>query len=83
MTLGLCSQRELDAVVAKAAKKAGIEPEIADDTKLGGDKQALIAELHEERAQAVRDAEAALSGETGGDESAPVEHTAETLFKDR
>ena len=82
VTLGLCSQRELDAVVAKAAKKAGIEPEIADDTKLGGDKRALIAELQEERAQAARDAEAALSGEAEEDK-APVEHTAETLFKDR
>ena len=82
MTLGLCSQRELDAVVAKAAKKAGIEPEVADDAKLGGDRQALIAELQEERAQAARDAEAALSGEAEEDK-APVEHTAETLFKDR
>ena len=81
VTLGLCSQRELDAVVAKAAKKAGIEPEAEDETKLGGDKEALIAELREERAQATRDAEAALSGETGEEEKAPVEHTAETLFK--
>ena len=81
VTLGLCSQRELDAVVAKAAKKAGIEPEIAEDTKLGGDKEALIAELHEERAQAVRDADAALAAETG-EEEAPKEHTADTLFKD-
>ncbi len=82
VTLGLCSQRELDAVVAKAAKKAGIEPEVADDAKLGGDRQALIAELHEERAQAVRNAEAGRSGETDA-EDAPVEHTAETWFKDR
>ncbi|QJB70901.1 DUF1013 domain-containing protein [Parasphingorhabdus halotolerans] len=81
VTLGLCSQRELDAVVAKAAKKAGIEPEIAEDTKLGGDKEALIAELHEERAQAVRDADAALAAEAG-EEEAPKEHTADTLFKD-
>lgn len=81
VTLGLCSQRELDAVVAKAAKKAGIEPEVPEDTKLGGDKEALIAELHEERAQAVRDAEAALAAESGEDE-APKELTADNLFKD-
>ena len=60
MTLGLCSQRELDAVVAKAAKKAGIEPEVPEDTKLGGDKEALIEELRAEREQAAKDAEAAL-----------------------
>ncbi len=82
VTLGLCSQRELDAVVAKAAKKAGIEPEVEDDTKFGGDKEALIAELREERAQAARDAEAALSGESDEEDDAPVVHTAETLFKD-
>lgn len=82
VTLGLCSQRELDAVVAKAAKKAGIEPEIAEDTKLGGDKEALIAELHEEREQAVRDAEAALAAESGEGEVAPAELTADNLFKE-
>ena len=82
VTLGLCSQRELDAVVAKAAKKAGIEPEVAEDKKLGGDKEALIAELHEERAQAARDAEAALAAESGEGEIAAENLTAETLFKD-
>ncbi|MDZ7588949.1 MAG: DUF1013 domain-containing protein [Parasphingorhabdus sp.] len=81
VTLGLCSQRELDAIVAKAAKKAGIEPEVPEDTKLGDDRNALIEELREERNQLARDAEAALAAEQGI-EPAPVEHTAETLFKD-
>ena len=78
VTLGLCSQRELDAVVAKAAKAAGIEAQ--QDTRLDGDREALIEELRAEREAAARDAEAALAGEEGG-EAAPTEHTAETLFK--
>ena len=84
VTLGLCSQRELDAVVAKAAKKAGIEPEEAEDTKLGGDREALIEELRAEREQAARDAEAALAEEAGegGDADEPKELTADTLFKE-
>jgi hypothetical protein len=62
VTLGLCSQRELDALVAKAAKAAGIEP-TQNDTRLAGDREALIEELRNERAAAARDAEAALSAE--------------------
>ncbi len=53
VTLGLCSQRELDAVVAKAAKKAGIEA--PTDTRLDGAKAALIEELRRERDDAGRD----------------------------
>ncbi|MGK6319437.1 cell cycle transcriptional regulator TrcR [Sphingomonas sp. DT-204] len=75
VTLGLCSQRELDALVAKAAKAAGLEA--PTDERLAGDREALIEQLRAERDQAARDAEIA-AGE--GDE-APVEHTAETLFK--
>ena len=65
VTLGLCSQRELDAVVAKAAKKAGTEeaPAPADS---GGDRERLIEELRAERdanekaaAEAMQEAEAA------------------------
>lgn len=75
VTLGLTTQRELDAAVAKAAKAAGLEAPV--DTRLEGDREALIAELRGQREQAARDAEAAADGgETG-----PVEHTAETLFK--
>lgn len=54
VTLGLCSQRELDAAVAKAAKKAGIETEVVPDSKLVDDKQALIDELKKEREDAAR-----------------------------
>ena len=58
VTLGLCSQRELDAVVAKAAKAAGVEA--PQDTRLAGDREALIEELRAEREQHARDAETAL-----------------------
>ena len=47
VTLGLCSQRELDAVVAKAAKAAGIEAPV--DTRFEGDRDALIEQLRHER----------------------------------
>ena len=65
VTLGLCSQRELDAVVAKAAKKAGLEGE-AVVAESGSDRERLIEELRAERdanekaaAEAVQEAEAA------------------------
>ena len=65
--MGLCSQRELDALVAKAAKKAGIEEdETASNLRLGNDREALIEELRAERqahakaaSQAAQEAEAA------------------------
>jgi len=56
VTLGLTTQRELDAAVAKAAKSAGIEPS-PTDTRLEGDREALIEQLRAERSQAARDAE--------------------------
>ncbi|WP_423141315.1 DUF1013 domain-containing protein [Parablastomonas sp. CN1-191] len=66
VTLGLCSQRELDGIVAKAAKKAGLVDEAADDARLGDDRSALIEELRAERdantkaaAEAAQEAEAA------------------------
>jgi hypothetical protein len=52
VTLGLCSQRELDAIVAKAAKKAGNDA--PTDTRLDGAKAALIEELRRERDDAAR-----------------------------
>ncbi|WP_336959417.1 DUF1013 domain-containing protein [Sphingobium aquiterrae] len=61
VTLGLCSQRELDALVAKAAKKAGIEAPV--DNRLDGDRAALIQELRRERDDATRRAEEALHSE--------------------
>lgn len=67
VTLGLCSQRELDALVAKAAKRAGIEEDVtANNLRLGNDREALIEELRAEReaqakaaSQAAQEAEAA------------------------
>lgn len=56
VTLGLSSQRELDAVVAKAAKAAGIEA--PTDTRLEGDREALIEQLRAERDAAARTADA-------------------------
>ena len=61
VTLGLCSQRELDAVVAKAAKAAGIEA--PTDSKLEGDREALLEQLRAEREQAAREAEMIANGE--------------------
>lgn len=66
VTLGLCSQRELDALVAKAAKKLGIEDDGQAAIRLGTDRDALIEELRAERqahtkaaSEAAQEAEAA------------------------
>ena len=66
VTLGLCSQRELDALVAKAAKKAGFEDNGEAAIRLGTDREALIEELRAERqahtkaaSEAAQEAEAA------------------------
>ncbi|MCT2557831.1 DUF1013 domain-containing protein [Tsuneonella sp. YG55] len=65
VTLGLCSQRELDAMVAKAAKKAGLEEDTgAREARLGNDREALIEELRAEREAAAKAAvEAAQEAE--------------------
>jgi hypothetical protein len=60
VTLGLTTQRELDAAVAKAAKAAGAPP--PTDTRFDSDRAALIEELRDERERHVREAEAALAG---------------------
>ena len=60
VTLGLTTQRELDAAVAKAAKAAGIQA--PTDTRFDSDREALIVQLRSEREQHARDAEAALAG---------------------
>ncbi len=77
VTLGLCSQRELDAVVAKAAKKAGIEA--PKDETIEGDREALIAELRNERREAAAEAEAALAAEAAEEagEEAPAAEDAD------
>lgn len=62
VTLGLCSQRELDAAVAKAAKRAAANEEPAEETEVEAvetvaprdDKQELIAELRREREEATK-----------------------------
>ena len=59
VTLGLCSQRELDALVARAAKKAGIVDDGLDDQRLGDDREALLEELRNERDSHTRVAAAA------------------------
>ena len=64
VTLGLTTQLELDAAVAKAAKAAG-KSEFTD-TRLDSDREALIVELRAERDQHARDAAAALAEAEGG-----------------
>jgi hypothetical protein len=78
VTLGLCSQRELDAVVAKAAKAAGLERPV-DDGRMEQDREALIGELRAEREAAARDAEAAHAAELSGD--SPPGLNADNLFR--
>src|SRR4051794_23629491 len=65
VTLGLTSQRELDAAVAKAQKAAGTVN--LGDTRLEGDRAALIEELRAQRDQHARDAEAALVAAEAGE----------------
>ena len=78
VTLGLCSQRELDAVVAKAAKAAGIEPGV-DDGRFDQDRDALIVELRAQREAAAREAEAAHAAELAGEGG--QESSADNLFR--
>src|SRR3954470_7026527 len=78
VTLGLTSQRELDAAVAKAAKAAGAEA--PRDLTFNEDREALIEELRAEREAHAREAEAALAAESGEDAPAP-DLNADTLFK--
>ncbi|RZJ96053.1 MAG: DUF1013 domain-containing protein, partial [Novosphingobium sp.] len=66
VTLGLCSQRELDGLVAKVAKKAGVVDDGLAEQRLGDDREALIEELRAEReastkaaGEAAQEAEAA------------------------
>jgi uncharacterized protein len=59
VTLGLTTQRELDAAVAKAQKAAGTTAPV--DERLASDREALIEELRAERDAHAREAEAALA----------------------
>ncbi len=78
VTLGLTSQRELDAAVAKAAKARGAPPPV--DTTFNEDREALLEELRTERETHAREAEAALAAENG-EAPAETELNADTLFK--
>lgn len=62
VTLGLTSQRELDAAVAKAAKQAGLEA-APQDPRIQQDREALIVELRAQREAANREAEVTLTAE--------------------
>jgi hypothetical protein len=74
VTLGLTSQRELDAIVAKAAKAAGITP--VEDASLAGDREALIEELRAQREAQAREAEAAFEAEAAAHANGQSEETA-------
>lgn len=65
VTLGLCSQRELDAMVAKAAKRAGVTDDADASVKSErNDREKLIEELRAERdAQTKAASEAAQEAE--------------------
>ena len=71
VTLGLTSQRELDAAVAKAQKALGAAA--PTDERLDSDRAALIEELRAQRDQQSRDADAALAAAERGEELAPDE----------
>jgi hypothetical protein len=62
VTLGLTTQRELDAAVAKAAKAAGVQA-TRDDAEVEREREALIEELRAQREAAAREAQAALAAE--------------------
>ena len=78
VTLGLTTQRELDAAVAKAAKAAGIEAAPVDP-RLEGERHALIEQLRAEREAHAREADAAA---TGGVAPTGFEADARALFGD-
>lgn len=64
VTLGLCSQRELDMAVGKSAKRAGIEESTETVVESTTDKELLIQQLRAERDnQAKAAAEAAQEAE--------------------
>jgi len=74
VTLGLCTQRELDALVALASKD---QPPVDNSGTIDTERAALIDQLRSERETNARAAEAALSGEP----LPTKELTAETLFR--
>jgi hypothetical protein len=84
VTLGLTTQRELDAAVARAAKLAGIETPTSDpDMEVNRD--ALIEELRSQREAAAREAEAGPADASepwgGGDTVPTAEQATQHLFR--
>ncbi len=76
VTLGLTTQRELDAAILKAAKAAGIEA--PQDTRLAGDREALLGQLRAEREAAA----AAADADEGADAvPASAASLGESLFR--
>ena len=67
VTLGLTTQRELDAAIIKAQKAAG--GAAPTDETFESDREALIEQLRAEREQHARDAEAALAAAEAGEEA--------------
>jgi hypothetical protein len=83
VTLGLTTQRELDAAVARAAKLAGLEP-APIDPHIESEREALISELRTQRDTAAREAEAAQNAEQepwGGGDAGTVRSEADQLFR--
>ncbi len=85
VTLGLTTQRELDAAVARAAKLAGIEA-VPQDPEMERNREELITELRAQREAAAREAEVASEGEQpepwgGGDTAPTAEQASEQLFR--
>jgi len=76
VTLGLTSQRELDAAVARAAKLRGTEA-APTDAFMERDREALIEELRAEREAATREAEAAHAAEGAAEAEAASEDLAD------
>ncbi len=70
VTLGLTAQRELDAEVAKAAKKAGIAAPV--DDRIDTDREALLEELKAEREAAARAPEEVV-GQIVGEKSGYID----------
>ena len=56
MTLGLTTQRELDARGGQGGQGGGHRGAASTDTAAGGDREALIGQLRAERDQAAREA---------------------------
>ena len=63
VALGLCSQRDLDALVEEVAKKQGVE---ITDPRFESDRAAMLEELRRERAEAEEVARKAAEAEALG-----------------